>query len=110
MFRAKHEKELLFSQPFEGHEEEKMGSIVSGAVIASNGKLTEKFEYISDLREANMNGHSQVNGDFKSDKKVGVNKYTSLHFLYLISERERIFQYTPLSDNTPLQAKKARKA
>ena len=33
----------------------------------------------------------------------------SLHFLYLISERERIFQYIPPSDNTPLQAKKARK-
>ena len=58
-----------------------MGSIVSGAVIASNGKLTEKFEYISDLREANMNGHSQVNGDFKSDKKVSVNKYTSIHYM-----------------------------
>ena len=58
-----------------------MGSIVSGAVIASNGKLTEKFEYISDLREANMNGHSQVNGDFKSDKKVGLNKYTTIHYM-----------------------------
>ena len=34
----------------------------------------------------------------------------SLHFLYLISERERIFQYIPPSDNTPLQAKKAKKA
>ena len=57
-----------------------MGSIVSGAVIASNGKLTEKFEYISDLREANMNGHSQVNGDFKSDKKVGENTLQYLHY------------------------------
>ena len=59
-----------FFQPFEGHEEEKMGSVVSGAVITSNGKLTDKFKYISDLREANMNGHTQVSGDFKSDKKV----------------------------------------
>jgi len=58
------------AQPFEGHEEEKMGSVVSGAVITSNGKLTDKFKYISDLREANMNGHTQVSGDFKSDKKV----------------------------------------
>ena len=37
-------------------------------------------------------------------------EYCSLHFFYLISKRERIFQYTPPSDNTPLQAKKARKA
>jgi len=36
--------------------------------------------------------------------------YNTLHFFYLISERERIFQYTPPSDNTPLQAKRARKA
>ena len=33
-----------------------------------------------------------------------------LHFFYLISERERIFQYTPPSDNTPLQAKKSQKS
>ena len=37
-------------------------------------------------------------------------QYSTLHFFYLVSERERIFQYTPPSDNTPLQAKKARKA
>ena len=88
-------KELLFWQPFEGHEEEKMGSIVSGAVIASNGKLTEKFEYISDLREANMNGHSQVNGDFKSDKKVSVNK-KNFNTLWKVCFKELIFPQTSL--------------
>ena len=36
--------------------------------------------------------------------------HLSLHFLYLISERERIFQYIPPSDNTPLQAKKSQKS
>ena len=88
--------ELLFWQPFEGHEEEKMGSIVSGAVIASNGKLTEKFEYISDLREANMNGHSQVNGDFKSDKKVSVNKYTLIYHKRYVPKYVLIFPQTSL--------------
>ena len=55
-------------QPFEGHESEKIGSIVSGAVITSNGKLTPSFEYIAGLREA----QSRVNvpGDFSSEKKV----------------------------------------
>ena len=48
-----------------------MGSVVSGAVITSNGKLTDKFKYIADLRETNMsNGHANVNGDFKTEKKV----------------------------------------
>ena len=58
-----------------------MGSVVSGAVITSNGKLTDKFKYISDLREANMNGHTQVSGDFKSDKKVLSNQNTKMHIL-----------------------------
>ena len=45
-----------------------MGSIISGAVITSNGKLTPSFEYIAGLREA----QSRVNvpGDFSSEKKV----------------------------------------
>ena len=57
-----------FVKPFEGHESEKIGSIVSGAVITSNGKLTPSFEYIAGLREA----QSRVNvpGDFSSEKKV----------------------------------------
>ena len=45
-----------------------MGSIISGAVITSNGNLTPSFEYIAGLREA----QSRVNvpGDFSSEKKV----------------------------------------
>ena len=45
-----------------------MGSIISGAVITSNGNLTPAFEYIAGLREA----QSRVNvpGDFSSEKKV----------------------------------------
>ena len=70
---------FLSKQTFEGHEEEKMGSVVSGAVITSNGKLTDKFKYIADLRETNMaNGHANVNGDFKSDKKVGTISLTKV--------------------------------
>ena len=57
-----------------------MGSVVSGAVITSNGKLTDKFKYISDLREANMNGHTQVSGDFKSDKKVPIKTPKCIYF------------------------------
>ena len=39
-------------QPFEGHESKKIGEVVSGAIITSNGKLTPAFEYIATLREA----------------------------------------------------------
>ena len=42
--------------------------------------------------------------------KITVHNHSHYIFSTLISERERIFQYTPPSDNTPLQAKKARKA
>ena len=45
-----------------------MGSVVSGAVITSNGKLTDGFKYISDLRAANA--QSSIKGDFTSEKKA----------------------------------------
>ena len=63
-------------QPFEGHESEKIGSIVSGAVITSNGKLTPSFEYIAGLREA----QSRVNvpGDFSSEKKVSSHMFPAV--------------------------------
>ena len=35
------------SRPF---EEEKFSSVIQGAVITSNGKLTKNFEYIQELR------------------------------------------------------------
>ena len=64
---------LLLLQPFEEHEKEKMGQVVSGAVITSNGKLTKDFEYIADLRK----NQERVNipGDFQANKKV----MTSFH-------------------------------
>ena len=40
------------TKPFEENKA-KLGSIVAGAVITSNGKLTPDYEYISDLRAAN---------------------------------------------------------
>ena len=55
---------------FEGHEAEKIGDIVSGAVITSNGKLTPNFEYIAKLREAPSN--VVISGDFSSEKKVRI--------------------------------------
>ena len=59
---------IYFLQPFEGHESEKIGNIVSGAVITSNGKLTPNFEYIAGLREAQSK--AAISGDFSSEKKV----------------------------------------
>ena len=35
------------SKPFDEVERAKVGDIVAGAVITSNGKLTPKYEYIS---------------------------------------------------------------
>jgi hypothetical protein len=55
-----------FLQPFEEHERNKMGPVVSGAVITSNGKLSPSFEYIEKLRAAN----SIIQGDFSSEKKA----------------------------------------
>ena len=56
------------SQPLEGHESEKIGGIVGGAIITSNGKLTPNFEYIAKLREAQ--NKATIPGDFSSEKKV----------------------------------------
>jgi hypothetical protein len=47
-------------QEFEGEEVDKLGSVVSGAVITSNGKLTRNFQYIQSLRESN----ASIKGDF----------------------------------------------
>jgi len=52
-------------KPFEENKE-KMGPIVAGSVITSNGKLTPNFEYIAKLRDENK----QVFGDFSSKKKA----------------------------------------
>ncbi|TRY81173.1 hypothetical protein TCAL_11846 [Tigriopus californicus] len=56
------------TQEFGDHEQNKLGSIVSNAVITSNGKLTKNFEYIQELREAN---EPTIKGDFSGcDRKV----------------------------------------
>jgi len=57
-------------QPFEEHEKEKMGAVVSRSVITSNGQLTPNFEYIADLRAANEAKTNVIPGDFNSEKKV----------------------------------------
>jgi len=54
-------------KPFDEKEIEKVGPIVAGAVITTNGKLAPNFEYISDLREKNK---PKISGDFSSDRKA----------------------------------------
>ena len=49
---------------------DKMGGVVSGAVITSNGDLTPNFEYIAELRAANEAKTNVIPGDFNSEKKV----------------------------------------
>lgn len=65
-----HVENILKSDATKTFEEnkEKMGPIVAGSVITSNGKLTPDFEYIAKLREENQ----AVNlvGDFSSSKKA----------------------------------------
>ena len=73
---------LCVFQPFEGHELEKIGSVVGGAVITSNGKLTPSFEYIAKLREAQQK--SALKGDFSSEKKVVITMIMMLLFNYII--------------------------
>lgn len=64
-----HIPDILKSDANKTFEENKvkMGSIVSGSVITSNGKLTPDFEYIARLREANS---MKMVGDFNSSKKA----------------------------------------
>jgi len=65
-----HVEDILKSsatKPFDEKESERLGNVVSGAVITSNGKLTPKFEYIAELREKNA---PKLAGDFSSDRKA----------------------------------------
>ena len=54
-------------KPFDETEREKIGPIVAGAVITTNGKLAPDFTYIADLREKNK---PKILGDFSSEKKA----------------------------------------
>jgi len=55
------------TKPFDERQQEKLGSIVAGSVITTNGKLAPNFEYIAKLREKNA---VKITGDFSSDRKA----------------------------------------
>ena len=55
-------------KPFDEAEKKKVGDIVAGSVITSNGSLTDKYKYIADLRKDKM--ETALQGDFSSEKKV----------------------------------------
>ena len=63
-------------QPFEEHEIGKIGDVVAGSVICSNGNLTPNFEYIAKLRAENE-ASAAPKGDFSTEKKV--HKYPCIH-------------------------------
>ncbi|XP_033646696.1 alpha-aminoadipic semialdehyde synthase, mitochondrial-like isoform X1 [Asterias rubens] len=46
--------EMLKSDATRPFEEENLSRVIKDAVITSNGKLTENFQYLTDLREATM--------------------------------------------------------
>merc|ERR1740128_1369163 len=54
-------------KPLDETEQKKIGPIVAGAVITTNGKLAPNFEYIAKLREEK---EVKVLGDFSSSKKA----------------------------------------
>jgi len=66
-----HVEDILKSsaeKDFDETEQKKMGPIVAGSVITTNGKLADKFKYIADLRrEKNA---AKLEGDFSSSQKV----------------------------------------
>ncbi|XP_065355629.1 alpha-aminoadipic semialdehyde synthase, mitochondrial [Calliphora vicina] len=52
-------------------EDEHFSFPIKSAIIASNGKLTENYEYIQELRESNNNrSRHKIEGRSESDKKV----------------------------------------
>jgi len=58
------------SKPFES-ESGKLGEVVSGAVITSNGKLTKDFEYIRELRMTSSGPKADFSGVQRKAKNVG---------------------------------------
>ena len=66
-----HVEDILKSsaeKDFDEAEQKKMGPIVAGSVITTNGRLADKFKYIADLRrEKNA---AKLEGDFSSSQKV----------------------------------------
>ena len=53
---------------FDENEQKKMGPIVAGSVITTNGRLADKFKYIADLRKEKA--AAKIEGDFSSAQKV----------------------------------------
>ncbi|KAI8129993.1 mitochondrial, Alpha-aminoadipic semialdehyde synthase [Lucilia cuprina] len=52
-------------------EDENFSYPIKSAIIASNGKLTENYEYIQELRESNNNrSRHKIEGRSEADKKV----------------------------------------
>jgi len=75
-------------QPFEELQRQKVGQVVSKAVITSNGKLTDDFKYIADLRSAQ--DRIIIPGDFKAQKKVSFRDLLVKTFyedLWILSQR-----------------------
>lgn len=64
-----HVFDVLQSDATKPFEEQKFSSIVEGAVITSNGRLTKNFEYIQDLRSANAKAKHRVMGDYDEETK-----------------------------------------
>ncbi|KAI9552494.1 hypothetical protein GHT06_022860 [Daphnia sinensis] len=54
------------TRPFEEH---KFSSVIEGAVITSNGKLTKNFEYIQDLRNQRARTKHRIVGDYDAQTK-----------------------------------------
>ena len=66
-----HVEDILKSsaeKEFDEAERKKMGDIVAGSVITTNGRLADKFKYIADLRREKS--AAMLEGDFTSEKKV----------------------------------------
>ncbi|XP_022109027.1 alpha-aminoadipic semialdehyde synthase, mitochondrial-like isoform X2 [Acanthaster planci] len=65
--------EMLKSDAKKPFEEEKLSRVITDAIIASNGKLTPKFEYIQQLREVTMpkeeSPHVVVPSSFGAEKQ-----------------------------------------
>lgn len=81
-----HLLDILQSDAKKSLDEHNFSSAVSGAIIASNGKLTSNFEYIQELRQLNLKSRHKAcimdNGSEQS-KKVKEKRKNLLLFLIM---------------------------
>jgi len=61
--------DVLSSNANRSFEEEKFSSVIQGAVITSNGKLTKNFEYIEELRNQRSRSKHRIIGDYDDQTK-----------------------------------------